>query len=297
MLIDTHTHLHFDAFDADRPQVVRRAQEAGVIAWIDPAVDLDGARRALTWAHRYPDAYFVAVGVHPNSAHTAWHGEATLRALRTLANDPAVVAIGEIGLDYYREATPPPLQRQALQAQLDLAAELGLPVILHQRESIADLLAILADWVADLRAHGHPLAEAPGVLHSFSAGPSEALRGVELGFFIGLTGPLTFKNGHRMRAVARAVPLNHLLVETDAPFMAPHPYRGRRNEPAYVRWIAQRLAQERGLPFETVAAQTTANAQRLFRLPLRPTEPPTSPQADPGSPSEEDDHEPRHLGP
>ncbi len=267
MLIDTHTHVHFEAFDKDRSEVLRRARDAGVVALIDPAIDLASARRALSLAHAHP-GYFVAVGVHPNTAARAWQGDATIDALRALAADPTVVAIGEIGLDYYRDDTPPALQRAALQAQLTLAAELGLPVILHQRESIHDLLALLQDWVADLRARNHPLARCPGVLHSFSAGPEEALRGVELGFFIGLTGPITFKNGERMRAVARTVPLDRVLIETDAPFMAPHPKRGRRNEPAFVRFIAERLAHERGLSFEHIATQTSANAIRLFRLPL-----------------------------
>ncbi|NPA06128.1 MAG: TatD family hydrolase [Chloroflexi bacterium] len=275
MLIDTHTHVHFEAFDKDRPEVIQRAREAGVVALIDPAIDVASARRAVALAHTYSD-YFVAVGVHPNTVARTWQGAETLNALRSLATDPVVVAIGEIGLDYYRDETPPAQQRAALQAQLALATELALPVILHQRESIDDLLAILHDWVTDLQAQGHPLAQRPGVLHSFSAGPEEAMRGVELGFFIGLTGPITFKTGDRMRAVARTVPLDRVLIETDAPFMAPHPKRGRRNEPAFVQYIAERLARERGLPFELVAAQTTRNALRLFQINIA-AQPPTEP--------------------
>ncbi|NPA31045.1 MAG: TatD family hydrolase [Chloroflexi bacterium] len=267
MWVDTHAHLHLSAFDPDRDAVVARAREAGVTAWIDPALDVASARRALALAEAYGAGYFVAVGVHPNSVAQAWRGAATLDALRDLAQHPAVVAIGEIGLDYYRDYTPPRQQRAALEAQLALAAEVGRPVILHQRQSVDDLLALLADWVADLRAQGHPLAARPGVLHSFSGDVDQALRAVELGFFVGITGPVTFKNGEVMRAVARAVPLERLLVETDAPFMAPHPHRGRRNEPAWVVWVGRKVAEVRNLAVDEVRRQTTANAQQLFYLP------------------------------
>ncbi len=266
MWVDTHTHLHLDAFDPDRDAVVQRARAAGVTRWVDPALDVPSARRALALAEQYGEGYFVAVGVHPNSVAQAWHGGRTLDALRELAEHPRVVAIGEIGLDYYRDYTPPAQQRAALEAQLALAAEVGLPVILHQRASVDDLLDMLADWVADLRAQGHPLATRPGVLHSFSGTMEQALRAVALGFFVGITGPVTFKNGATMRAVAQAVPLERLLVETDAPFMAPHPHRGKRNEPAWVVWVGRKVAEGRGLSEEALALVTTRNAEALFHF-------------------------------
>ncbi len=266
MWVDTHTHVHLAAFDADRDAVLARARAAGVGAWIDPALDVASARRALALAEHYGPGYWVAVGVHPNSVASAWQGASTLKALRAMAGHPQVIAIGEIGLDYYRDATPPAQQRAALEAQLTLAAEVGLPVILHQRQSIADLLAMLRDWTADLQRRGHPLAERPGVLHSFSGTVAEAEQAVALGFWVGITGPVTFKNGETMRAVARAVPLDRLLVETDAPFMAPHPYRGRRNEPAWVVWIGRRIAAERAISEEALRRQTTENARFLFNL-------------------------------
>ncbi len=264
MWVDTHAHVHLEAFDADRDAVVARAREAGVRAWVDPALDVASARRALALAARYGPGYFVAVGVHPNSVAQAWQGAATVEALRALAAEAAVVAIGEIGLDYYRDFTPKAQQWAALEAQLALAAAVNLPVILHQRQSMADLLAVLQSWVAGLQQAGHPLAARPGVLHSFSGTADEALRAVAMGFYIGITGPVTFKNGEQMREVARQVPLARLLVETDAPFMAPHPHRGKRNEPGWVVWVGRRVAAERGLDAEAVQAQTTANAQRLF---------------------------------
>ncbi len=264
MWVDTHAHVHLDAFDADRDAVLARARQAGVTTWIDPALDVASARRAVALAEAYGPGYLVAVGVHPNSVARAWHGAATLEALRELAQHPQVVAIGEIGLDYYRDHTPRAQQRAALEAQLALAAEVGLPVILHQRQSVDDVLDMLADWVADLRAQGHPLAARPGVLHSFSGDVDQALRAVALGFFIGITGPVTFKNGETMRAVARAVPLERLLLETDAPFMAPHPHRGRRNEPAWVVWVGRRVAAERGIEVARLGQRTTANARGLF---------------------------------
>ncbi len=264
-LIDTHAHLDFEAFDPDRDQVLRRAREAGVVAVILPALDATTAGEALALADATSTPYlqlYVAVGVHPNSVAQAWHGTDTLARLRELARHPRVVAIGEIGLDYHWDFTPPPLQKQALEAQLDLARELGLPVILHQRESAQDLLAMLRAWAVTLPPD-HPR----GVLHSFSAGPEEAERALDLGFAIGITGPVTFKKADTLRAVVAQTPLESLLVETDAPFLTPHPYRGKRNEPAYVRFVAEKIAEVKGVPFDQVARATTAHARRRFRLP------------------------------
>ncbi|NPV66906.1 MAG: TatD family hydrolase [Anaerolineae bacterium] len=263
-LIDTHCHLDFESYDGDRPAVLFRAREAGVIAVINPAVDLASSAAICQLAASEP-LIFGAVGIHPNSSTD--FVAAQVDELRALARQPRVVAIGEIGLDYYRDRSPRQTQHRALEAQLELAAALALPVILHNREATADVLAILRGWVGSLPAD-HPLRGRPGVLHSFSGTADDAAQAVELGFYVGITGPITFKNADALRRVAAALPDDRLLIETDGPFLTPHPHRGERNEPAYVRLVADRIAGVRLSAYETVAAQTTRNAIRLFALPV-----------------------------
>lgn len=261
-LIDTHCHLDFDAYDEIRADVVAEAADMGVTRIIIPATSLDSARDALRLADAFPGVY-AAVGIHPNSA--ASYSPADLDVLRELAAHPKVVAIGEIGLDYYRDSTPPDQQRRALEGFLTLAASLRLPVILHNRESDADLLAMLSGWVRDLPP---ALAGRPGVLHSFSAPSEVADRALELGFYLGFTGPITYKKADTLRQIAARVPGDRILVETDGPFLTPEPRRGRfPNHPGYVRWVAERIAALRNVPDETFFAQSTANAERLFGLP------------------------------
>jgi len=258
MLVDTHCHLDFDRFDEDRDEVVARAEAAGVRRIIVPSLDLENVETVLALAERY-DAVYAAVGVHPNSA-AGWE-DGWLDRLRALAVHEKVVAIGEIGLDYYWDKTPVAVQHHAFSRQLALAAELDLPVIVHNRESDADVIRLLA---------ASPLAgrKRPGVLHSFSAPWETAAAGLELGFYLGFTGPLTFKKADALREVAARVPLERLLVETDAPFLTPQPHRGRRNEPAYVVHVAEKLAKLHALPPAEVAAATSANASKLFALRL-----------------------------
>ncbi len=263
LLIDTHCHLDFDAYDGLRDEIVAEAAVHGVTRLINPSTDLTRAPAVLRLADTYPGVY-AAVGVHPTS--TAAFSPASVSELRALAAHPKVVAIGEIGLDYYWDTVPRTTQWAALEVQLTLAAELGLPVILHNREASDDLLDILARWVSALPA---TLRDRPGVLHSFSAPLAVAERGLTLGFYLGFTGPITFKNADDLRRVAASVPPDRLLVETDGPFLTPHPYRGRRpNRPAYLRFIAERLAALHNMSYDDFAAQTTANAVRLFALSL-----------------------------
>lgn len=258
-LIDTHCHLDFSAYDGLRDEIVAEAAASGVTRIINPGTDLERSRAAIALAETYPGVY-AAAGVHPSS--TADFTPAHLDALRDLAAHWKVVAIGEIGLDYYRENSPKAAQWAAFEAQLGLAAALELPVIIHNRDASDDVLAVLAAWTAALPA---ALRERPGVLHSFSAPLDVAERGLALGFCIGFTGPVTFKNADELGHIAARVPADRLLVETDGPFLTPHPYRGRRpNRPAYVRLIAERLAALHAVPFDEFAAQTTANAERLF---------------------------------
>ncbi len=261
-LIDTHCHLDFDAFDDIRDEMVQEAFNAGVTRIVNPGVDLDRSRAAIALADTYPGVY-AAVGIHPSS--TAEFSDAMLDEVRALADHPKVVAIGEIGLDYHWDDSPHDVQRIALEAQLALAAALGLPVIIHNREASEDVIDVLAAWVPSLPPD---LRDRPGVLHSFSAPQHIADRALELGFYLGFTGPVTFKNADDLRTIAARVPDDRILVETDAPFLTPHPYRGKRpNKPAYVRFVAERLAALRRMPDETFAAQSTANAERLFALP------------------------------
>ena len=250
-LIDSHAHLDSPKFDGDREAVVERAREAGLVAILNVGGDLASSRAAVALAERY-DFIYAAVGVHPHDARTVT--PAVLDDLRTLSRHPKVVAIGEIGLDYYRDLSPRPVQRQAFADQLALAAELGLPVIVHSREALDDVLAGLRGW------------EGTGVLHSYSGGPERLEEVLELGFSIGISGPVTFPKAERLRAVAEAVPLERLLVETDCPYLTPVPYRGRRNEPAYVRYVAQAVARTRGMTAEPLARAAADNARRLFGM-------------------------------
>jgi TatD DNase family protein len=256
-LIDTHCHLDFGAFEDDRPAVVQRAQKAGVKRLIVPAVNQENASVVLELADRY-DLVYAAVGIHPNS--TASWREDWIETVRGLAVRPKVVAIGEIGLDYYWNESPPDVQRLAFEHQLDLAAELKLPVIIHNREASDDVIRLLsASSLAGM--------DNPGVLHSFSSDWAIAKTALDLGFYLGFTGPLTYKKADALRDIARQAPLDRILIETDAPFLAPQDYRGRRNEPAYVQVIAERLAELHRIDYEEIAYITTQNALRLFRLP------------------------------
>ena len=255
-MIDSHCHLDFPHFDGDRDAVVVRAVLAGVTIVINPGTDLESSRRAVALTERYDNVY-AAVGVHPHDAST--FGLQTLSELRQLTTHPKVVAIGEIGLDYYRDLSPQAQQRAAFEAQLTLAADLDLPAIIHQRESGTDVMAALRDWAGG----GHPGC----VLHAFSGDQAMADEAVSLDFFIGVGGPLTFKNARRLPEIIPNLPPSCLVVETDAPYLAPHPYRGKRNEPAYMVLVAERLAQLCSLSLNELSRQVTENTGRLFQLP------------------------------
>jgi TatD DNase family protein len=254
MLIDTHGHLDFDRFDEDRDAVLQRAAAASVERIIVPALDLANCPQVLALGDRYAEVY-AAVGVHPNS--TALWENVWLDSIRRFAAHPKVVAIGEIGLDYYWDDSPKEVQQAALAAQLELAAELELPVIIHNRDSSEDVLRLLA--VSPLAGR-----ERPGVLHSFSAEAAVAEAALRMGFYIGITGPVTFKKADDLRAVVAGLPLERILVETDAPFLAPQQRRGKRNEPAYVAYVAEQIAALHGLSSDELARITTNNAMRLF---------------------------------
>ena len=252
LLIDSHAHLDDPAFDADRDAVLARAREAGIGAIVN--VGYDEARwattLALSAAHR---EVYAALGLHPHEA-TAWD-EALAGRLRAALAAPKVVALGEIGLDYYRDHSPREVQREAFAVQLALARELALPVVIHSRAAEDEVVATLAD-----AGTGH------GVLHSFSGSLDAARRALDLGLHLSLTGPVSYPKAEHQRDLARLIPGDRLLLETDAPYLAPQARRGRRNEPAYLRYTAEALAAARGEPVEALIAATTANALRLFRV-------------------------------
>ena len=259
-MIDTHCHLNFDAYDDDREQVIQRAAEAGVTRIINPGVDLESSRAGIKLAAAHNGVY-AAAGIHPNS--TANFSDEDIQAIKSLASEPKVIAIGEIGLDYYWDKSPKDKQIEAFEAQLALAAEHELPVIIHNREASDDVIAILETWASALPAS---LKDRPGVLHSFSAPQAIAERALKIGFYLGFTGPITFKKAEDLRRIARTVPVDHILVETDGPFLTPVPFRGKRNEPAYIPHIVDRLASLKQMPTGEMARLTTDNAGRLFRL-------------------------------
>ena len=259
-LVDTHCHLDFRSYESDRADVLRRARGAGVKRIIIPAIDLAGSRQALDFAAKDRDI-FAAVGIHPNSS--GGFADSALDQLRKFACNAKVVAIGETGLDYHWDKSPKPMQWRAFEAQLALASELELPVIVHNREASDDVMSMLENWApgAPERRHGRL-----GVLHSFSASRDIADRALALGFYLGFTGPITFKRADELRDIAQEVPIGRILIETDGPFLAPQQRRGKRNEPAYLRYINQKLAELHRLTPEEMARQTTRNAEELFRL-------------------------------
>ncbi len=268
-LADTHCHLDFDKFDSDREAVLERAIQAGVERILIPGLTLSSSRSIIALAEKSPMLY-AAVGIHPTEASDV--ERSTLNDLRKLTKHSKVKAIGEIGLDYYWDAAPHDLQQRVLREQLALAADLQLPVVIHFREKEAapgddcasDLIKILEEWVNGLGREKSQLVERLGVLHSFSGSLEMARAAVSLGFYIGVTGPVTFENNQQRQALVAALPLDCILLETDAPFQAPQPHRGKRNEPSYVRLIADKIALVRSTTTELVAMATSKNARRLF---------------------------------
>lgn len=251
-LIDTHVHLEMEQFEPDRGAVVARAGAAG-IGIITVGIDLESSARAVELADEY--GIYAAVGVHPHEARRySADVEGALARVEELAQDRRVVALGEMGLDYYRHYSPHEDQLRLFQAQLDLAAELDKPVIVHDRQADEELLKVLRG------------AGARGVVHSFSSDLEVAEELLELGFYLGFSGPITFPKA-RQRYVIKKIPLERVLLETDAPFLTPAPHRGRRNEPGYLRYIARAVAELEGLTLERVAEETTRNAAALFGLP------------------------------
>ena len=260
-LTDTHCHLNLNNFQDDLEAVLERAHTAGVLRILVPGIDLETSRLAVELAEQHSQI-FAAVGIHPSSA--VEYDEHSIEKLYRLAQHPKVVAIGEIGLDFYRDRAPRSVQSDVFSAQLDLAGELGLPVVIHNRDAFKDVTSLLSTWVTALKAAKKSTAARPGVMHSFDGTLEEAQESAALGFSIGISGPVTFKNAHEKHQIAAGLPVDTLIIETDAPFLTPHPHRGERNEPAYTEYISRRLAEIRGIGAEEIAGITAENASRLF---------------------------------
>jgi TatD DNase family protein len=257
-LVDTHVHLNFDSFDADRDEVAQAWRQAGIAHLVHSCVEPAEFPKIQAIARRYPEIS-IAVGLHPLDMDK-WTAQTAEQIAQLAASDAKVVAIGETGLDFFK-ADDKALQEQAFTAQLKIARSLDLPVIIHCREAAAEMAVLLE---AFFKEQG-PVA---GVMHCWTGSPSETQRFLDLGFFISFSGIVTFKSATQVQASAQMVPSDRLLIETDCPFLSPVPKRKeKRNQPAFVRHVAERVAKLRGVALAELAAQTTHNAQRLFRLP------------------------------
>jgi TatD DNase family protein len=260
MLIDSHAHIDLNNFDRDREQVLARARQGGVRAVINIGLDVESSRASLKLAQKYDDV-FSTVGFHPHEASKM--KDKDLKNLAQLAKDKRVVAVGEIGLDFYRNLSARKSQIEAFRKQLDLAVELGLPVVVHCRQAHEEVFNILSDWVRSTLSAGRLRR---GVIHCFSGDIEMARRYIEIGFYISLAGSVTYPSAGELVQVAKEIALDRLLLETDAPFLPPQAYRGKRNEPAYVALIAEKVAQVRGVPRGMVAEVAARNTISLFKL-------------------------------
>jgi TatD DNase family protein len=254
MLVDTPAHLQWRNFDKDREKVISRAKKAGVEYIINIGFDVDGSIKAIDLAEKHKGLY-ATVGIHPHNA--SQFNQKVLNKLRKLSENPKVVAIGEIGLDYYRNLSPRQAQKKAFEAQLLLAQELELPVVIHDREAHADILKILSKFQEKMT----------GIMHCFSGSKEMAEQCVKSNFYISFAGPITFPNSHKLHEIAKWIKLNKILLETDSPWLAPQDMRGKRNEPAFLTFIAKKIAELKGISVNKLAEATTQNAKEIFQLP------------------------------
>lgn len=254
MLFDTHAHLNAEQYKDDLPEVIDRALKTGVEQMMVVGFDRPTIEKAMELIDAY-DFLFGSVGWHPVDAIDMTDED--LEWIEELSAHPKVRAIGEIGLDYHWDKSPKEIQQDVFRRQIRLAKRVKLPIIIHNREATADILEILREEDA---------AEVGGIMHCFSGSVEVARECLDMNFYISLGGPLTFKNAKKPKEVAKEVPIDRLLIETDCPYLTPHPYRGKRNEPAYVKLVAEQIAELKEMTFDEVAAATTENAKRLFAI-------------------------------
>ncbi|KQU56854.1 hydrolase TatD [Bacillus sp. Leaf406] len=254
MLFDTHVHLNAEQFDEDVEEVIARAKEAGVENMVVVGFDRPTIERAMELVETY-DFLYASVGWHPVDAIDM--KDEDLDWIEEWTKHPKVVALGEMGLDYHWDKSPEDVQKDVFRRQIRLAKKVKLPIIIHNREATQDIVDILKEEEA---------SEVGGIMHCFSGSPEVAKECVDMNFYISLGGPVTFKNARKPKEVAKEIPLEKLLVETDCPYLAPHPNRGKRNEPAYVRLVAEQIAELKEISIEEVEAATTLNAKKLFNI-------------------------------
>lgn len=254
MLFDTHVHVNAEQFNEDLEDVIERAKKAGVDNMVVVGFDRPTIIRAMELIETY-DFMYAAIGWHPVDAIDMTEDD--LQWIEELSNHPKVVAIGEMGLDYHWDKSPKDVQMEVFRKQIRLAKKVGLPIIIHNREATADIVNILKEEEA---------SRVGGIMHCFSGSAETALECINMNFYISLGGPVTFKNAKKPKEVAAAVPLDRLLIETDCPYLAPHPYRGKRNEPSYVKLVAEQIAEIKQLTIEEVSQATTENAKKLFGI-------------------------------
>jgi TatD DNase family protein len=254
MLFDTHAHLDDGRFDQDRDEVVQQCAEAGVSLVLNAGSNIETSVKSIAIAEKYQFIY-ASVGVHPHDASSM--DEQTAEVLAGLAENKKVRAIGEIGLDYHYDLSPRDVQKKRFIEQIDLARQLKLPVIVHDREAHGDVMDIFKR---------SSIKEVGGVLHSFSGSEEMAMECIKLGLYISISGPVTFNNARKTVEAVKAVPLDMLLIETDSPYLTPVPHRGKRNYPGYVRLVAEKIAEIKGISFEEVAQKTMENGKRLFSI-------------------------------
>lgn len=253
MLIDTHAHLQWSSFDEDRDEVIIRAREAAVKYIVNIGFDLEGSRRAIKLAEKNV-GFYATIGIHPNNVSQM--NESALEKLRKLAKNPKVVAIGEIGLDYYRSPSTREAQKKAFEAQLFLAEELELPIVVHDRNAHADTLEILLKFKRKVK----------GIMHCFSGNREMGEQYIKSDFYISFSGTVTFPNSHNLHEIVKGVSLDKILIETDCPWLAPQNVRGKRNEPAFLTFIAKKIAELKSISFEEISEATTKNARKIFQL-------------------------------
>lgn len=254
-LIDTHCHLYSDDFKADSPEVVRRAFDGGVARIFLPNIDLGSIPDMLALETAYPGACFPMMGLHPCYVKDDYREQ--LREMRAWLDKHGFAAIGEIGLDFHWDLTYRSQQEEAFQVQMEWAIQFGLPIVIHSRKSLDDCIRMVA---------ANQDGRLRGIFHCFSGTVEQARQAVDLGFYLGIGGVVTYKNGG-LEPVLESIGLDHLVLETDAPYLSPVPYRGKRNEPSYIRQVADKIALVLGVPVETVAETTTRNAEKIFGKP------------------------------